>query len=74
MGYPKDGRGGFDALIYRNTIPHGVIDHRAVHRGEDPPPASSWQLHLAETLHGRYAAAAKQVVLPKADAKNLPRS
>ena len=36
MGYPKDGRRGFDALKYRNTVPCHEIDHRAVPRGEDP--------------------------------------
>ena len=74
MGYPKDGRRGFDALKYRNTVPCHEIDHRAVPRGEDPPPASSWQRHLAETGRGRDAHAARQTVLPKADLKRLPGS
>ena len=49
MGYPKDGRKGYAAMCYINTIPHGQVDHRAVPRGEDPPPASSWQRYLAAT-------------------------
>ena len=68
MGYPKDGRRGLDALTFRNTV---EIDHRAVPRGEDPPPASSWQRHLAETGRGRDAASARQAMLPKADLKRL---
>ena len=71
MGYPKDGRRGLDALTYRNTVPCSEVDHRAVPRGEDPPPASSWQRHLAETRRGRDAASARQSVLPKADLKRL---
>ena len=66
MGYPKDGRRGFDALKYRNAVPCREIDHRAVPRGEDPPPASSWQRYLAETGRSRDAASAWQAVLPKA--------
>ena len=34
MGYPKDGRRGFDALKYRNTVLCREIDHRAVPRGK----------------------------------------
>lgn len=71
MGYPKDGRQGFDALKYRNTVPCHEIDHRAVPRGEDPPPASAWQRHLAATGRRRDAASARQAVLPQADLKRL---
>ena len=74
MGYPRDGRQGFDALRYRNTVPCHEIDHRAVPRGEDPPPASSWQRYLAETGRRRDTASARQAVLPKADLKRLLRS
>ena len=71
MGYPKDGRKGFAAMCYVNIVPHGQIDHRAVPRGEDPPPASSWQRYLAATGRGGDADAARQVVLPAADPKRL---
>ena len=71
MGYPKDGTNGFAAMCYVNTIPHGQIDHRAVPRGEDPPPASAWQRYLAATRKGRDAEAARRVVLPTADPKRL---
>lgn len=71
MGYPKDGRLGIDALKYRNTIPHYEIDHRAVPRGEDPPPASAWQRHLAEVGRRRDTSTTRQVVLPSANPKNL---
>ena len=64
----QDGRRGLGALTYRNTV---EIDYRAVPRGEDPPPASSWQRHLAETGRGRDAASARQAMLPKADLKRL---
>ena len=74
MGYPKDGRRGFAALKYKNTVPHGEVDHKAVPRGEDPPPASAWQRYLAETGRGRDITAARQAVLPRADPKNLPGS
>lgn len=74
MGYPKDGRKGFEALKYVNTIPHGEVDHRAVPRGEDPPPASSWQQYLAAVGRGKDATAARQTVLPPAEPKALPRS
>ena len=73
MGYPKDGRKGYAAMCYINTIPHGEVDHRAVPRGEDPPPASSWQRHLAATDRGGDPDAARQVVLPMADLKRLLR-
>ena len=71
MGYPKDGRKGFAAMCYINTIRHGQVDHRAVPRGEDPPPASSWQRYLAATGRGRDADAARRLVLPTADPKRL---
>ena len=71
MGYPKDGRQGFDALKYRNTVPCHEIDHRAVPRGEDPPPASSWQRYLAETGRRRDTLGTRQAALPKADLKRL---
>ena len=71
MGYPKDGRRGLDALTYKNTVPCSGIDHRAVPRGEDPPPASSWQRYLAETGRGRDAVSTRKTVLPKADLKRL---
>ena len=71
MGYPKDGSRGFNALKYRNTVPCREIDHRAVPCGEDPPPGSSLQRHLAETGRSRDAASARQAVLPEADPKRL---
>ena len=71
MGYPKDGTKGFAAMCYINTIPHGVIDHTAVPRGEDPPPASAWQRYLAAAGKGRDPDAARRVALPMADPKRL---
>ena len=71
MGYPKDGTKGFAAMCYVNTIPHGQIDHCAVPRGEDPPPASSWQRYLAATRKGGDPDAARRLVLPMADPKRL---
>lgn len=71
MGYPKDGRKGYAAMCYINTIPHGQIDHRAVPRGEDPRPASSWQRYLAATGRGRDPDAARLRGLPMADCKRL---
>lgn len=74
MGYPRDGREGFEALKYVNTVPHWKVDRRAVPRGEDPPPASSWQRYLATVGRGKDAAAARRTVLPPADPKSLLRS